>query len=44
MPAGDISLRGDNDAANRVKAEPNRVKTDREAVDHEGFRPRRAIA
>ena len=37
-PAGDIALRGVSDAAERAVDEAY----EREAVEHEGFRPRRA--
>ena len=51
-PAGDIALRGDSDAANAAEAAEDAARDtwehavdeayEREAVEHEGFRPRRA--
>ena len=51
-PAGDIALRGDSDAANAAEAAEDAARDawehavdeawEREAVEHEGFRPRRS--
>lgn len=51
-PAGDIALHGDSDTANHAEAVEEAARDawehavdvayEREAVEHEGFRPRRA--